>query len=253
MNTIPDHAKLDKEDDDSSPDGRTDSVQGLEAPLTRYGVGYLFPIVTTIILSAMLTLPLILTNYFVTVTPFTEGQFQGDPIAPAILNAVYFLVIALVGGFIFVYLIRKNKQLLVRIVFLGALWISSATLLLLFADALATLYSIPSSWPLYISVVTACILTGALLTHAAIHFPIGSFARNLAIIVFGALIGAFLGLNMPTWTLLAILVALSAYDIYGVFKGPIKEIAESSLPSNDVNEKAEQNEVIPLLTYASKH
>ena len=63
-----------------------------------------------------------------------------------------------------------------------------------------------------------------------------------------------MGLNIPTWTVVSILAALSLYDIYGVFRGPIKELAESTMPSNSIPKTTTPvRDPIPILTYASKH
>jgi presenilin-like A22 family membrane protease len=77
----------------------------------------------------------------------------------------------------------------------------------------------------------------------------GSRVRNLATIIIGALIGAFLGPNIPTWTILLLLVALAVYDIYAVKQGPIKEMVETL---EEAGEEEGEGADIPMLTYATK-
>jgi hypothetical protein len=51
-------------------------------------------------------------------------------------------------------------------------------------------------------------------------------AKNQALLVLGGLMGAFLAVILPTWTVVFMLVLLSIYDIYSVRHGPIREIME---------------------------
>ncbi|MHA2327026.1 MAG: hypothetical protein ACXACR_00745 [Candidatus Hodarchaeales archaeon] len=63
-----------------------------------------------------------------------------------------------------------------------------------------------------------------------ISFGIQSFDKilfkNLMMIFFGAMIGSLLGIHLPLLTALLILIGLSLYDIYAVFRGPLKGIIE---------------------------
>jgi presenilin-like A22 family membrane protease len=54
---------------------------------------------------------------------------------------------------------------------------------------------------------------------------IGHFA---AIIIIGGLTGTFLGVSIPTLTAIALLIALAAYDLFAVYKGPIGKMAQST-------------------------
>jgi presenilin-like A22 family membrane protease len=50
----------------------------------------------------------------------------------------------------------------------------------------------------------------------------------LGIVLIGGLTGTFLGVSIPTLTAVALLLALSAYDLFAVYKGPIGKMAEST-------------------------
>ena len=45
--------------------------------------------------------------------------------------------------------------------------------------------------------------------------------------------GAFLAIILPTWTVLAMLIGLSLYDIYAVKKGPIRDIVNVAIEEEE--------------------
>jgi presenilin-like A22 family membrane protease len=49
-----------------------------------------------------------------------------------------------------------------------------------------------------------------------------------AIILIGGMTGTFLGVSIPTLTAIALLIALAAYDLFAVYKGPIGKMAQST-------------------------
>jgi presenilin-like A22 family membrane protease len=50
--------------------------------------------------------------------------------------------------------------------------------------------------------------------------------RNIYVISIGTLIGAFMGIAMPLWTTIVLLIGVSIWDFISVKRGPIKGIME---------------------------
>jgi len=77
-------------------------------------------------------------------------------------------------------------------------------------------------WPwLLVSLLgSACL---GLLIHKSKGVP-----HLAGIILIGAMTGTFLGVSIPTLTAVALLIALAAYDLFAVFKGPIGKMAQST-------------------------
>ena len=50
----------------------------------------------------------------------------------------------------------------------------------------------------------------------------------IAMVLIGAMTGTFLGVSIPTLTAMVLLLALAAYDLFAVYKGPIGKIAQST-------------------------
>ena len=53
-------------------------------------------------------------------------------------------------------------------------------------------------------------------------------AHLAAVIIVGGMTGTFLGVSIPTLTAVVLLLALAAYDLFAVYKGPIGKMAQSS-------------------------
>ncbi|MFW9830721.1 MAG: hypothetical protein ACFFD8_03005, partial [Candidatus Thorarchaeota archaeon] len=50
--------------------------------------------------------------------------------------------------------------------------------------------------------------------------------KNGGLLLFGAAVGAFLGVVLPVWTSVLLLIGLAIYDYFSVKKGPIRKIVE---------------------------
>jgi hypothetical protein len=84
----------------------------------------------------------------------------------------------------------------------------------------AALMSSDWAWPL-VSFLAAIVL--GLTIHKSKGIP--HFA---AIVVIGGMTGTFLGVSIPTLTGVVLLLALAAYDLIAVYKGPIGKMARST-------------------------
>jgi len=73
------------------------------------------------------------------------------------------------------------------------------------------------------------------------------FIKNFIILYVGLLTGALLGIMMPLWTTIAILIGISLWDIFAVLykKGPIKQMIDlaSDISDEEIEEKIKSGEV----------
>ncbi|MHA2407531.1 MAG: presenilin family intramembrane aspartyl protease, partial [Candidatus Ranarchaeia archaeon] len=214
---------------------------------TGHSWKYLIPIVATLVISSVFAWITYLATGQLQVLPFDPSQFQGDQATPAVLNTALYVGIALIAAFSIIYLLRRQKIHLIRIIFIFALAFTSTVVIYLILNSLGVLLN--ASPLTRIILIASSPVYGLCLTYFVTSLTPGSKIRNLATIVIGSLIGAFLGPNIPTWTILLLLVALAIYDIYAVKQGPIKEMVETL----EETEKEEGEGIdIPMLTYATK-
>ncbi len=89
-------------------------------------------------------------------------------------------------------------------------------------------------------------VAGTFLGYGLLSDKTSEFAKNIALLLYGAFIGAFLGIVLPTWTAFLLVGVLSIYDIIAVFKGPIKKIIEMT--------EADENANLPVdMTYTDRN
>jgi hypothetical protein len=73
------------------------------------------------------------------------------------------------------------------------------------------------------------------------------FTKNMIVLYISLLISASMGIFMPLWTTIAILIGISFWDIYAVLhkSGPIKEMIDiaSKSNSNDVDDESVESRV----------
>ena len=70
-------------------------------------------------------------------------------------------------------------------------------------------------------------LLGTIILGLAIYKSKG-FTHLAAIVIVGGMTGTFLGVSIPMLTAIALLLALAAYDLFAVYKGPIGKMAQTA-------------------------
>ena len=79
-----------------------------------------------------------------------------------------------------------------------------------------------SFWPWIIVSLLATIILGLSIYKSK------GITHLAAIVIVGGMTGAFLGVSIPMLTAIALLLALAAYDLFAVYKGPIGKMAQSA-------------------------
>lgn len=181
---------------------------------------HLLPEIFAIALAGALTYGLQASNASIetiTIFPETTGGVT--------LNASIFVVLMAATGTVMYLFIKYGLKRLVRyligfavfaLVFFLFMWYGG-----LYAEQLPPFLASESpAWPM-ISLLASI---GLGLT---LHKSKG-IAHFAAIIVIGGMTGTFLGVSIPTLTAAALLLALAAYDLFAVYKGPIGKMAQST-------------------------
>ena len=199
-------------------------------------------IIGALILSAILTYTYFnpaLGNIPEPINPISEPTNDPVGIAGAALgNALIYVGIALVGGLIFVLLLRQGLHRILEIVFASIMGLSAFLFGSLIVPAL--LYQLIVTFPAFNPVFTALqirletygILAG--LVFAIINFAVLGLQRfkteklhNALMILFGMSMGSIFGIWFDHISLIVVLIALGLYDIYAVFYGPLKQMFQT--------------------------
>ena len=209
------------------------------------------PIITVIIVAGILAY----LTYFVAGVQIEGGYISEEQYGAlgGILNGIIFTVLSVISAFIIVFIIRKKGIDVLKYIFgftfgfLGFFltWFFISIILylifILFPETvlLVNLYYITTD---VISPIIVGILTFFLLYK---YFKSKTIlTKNIIVLYISLLISASMGIFMPLWTTIAILIGISFWDIYAVLhkRGPIKEMIDiaSKNSNNDlVNENLE--------------
>ncbi|MHA1506621.1 MAG: presenilin family intramembrane aspartyl protease [Candidatus Asgardarchaeia archaeon] len=171
----------------------------------------LIPIVSSITIASLLTAYLSRATEPIEIVPFEGSSGPG-----AFMNAIYFMILTLFGGFLILLILRYDMKLLFKLIFGFSLFLSSFIL---------SLYMMILFLPAYHSMILSVTLAIALST-SVISKMVPNFIRNLSVILLSGEVGSFMGFNIPPISTFIILSVLALYDVISVKKGPLKGIVE---------------------------
>jgi len=179
----------------------------------------LIPEVLAIALAGLLTYGLRATS-----APITPITMFPETTSGVTLNTTIFVVMmAAAGTFMYLFIKFGMKRIvkylinfaLIALTLFLFIWYGS-----LYAAYLPPILTSDLNW-IFISIVATVALGLAIFkSKGMLHFA--------GIIAIGGLTGTFLGVSIPTFTAIVLLLALAAYDLFAVYKGPIGKIAQST-------------------------
>ncbi|HKT22010.1 MAG TPA: hypothetical protein VJR06_05305 [Nitrososphaerales archaeon] len=145
----------------------------------------------------------------------------GTSLAGSAINAAILVAFAFVLTLLLVWLLRRKMVLSFKVLIFGSVAFSAFVLTMVTADVFAVDF-LPPAFELPVAFGVPALVV------AAIAYVI--FVKNVpwlatAVLAFvGAEVGSFFAVTLSPWTALALPIAFSLYDIYAVFKGPLKAL-----------------------------
>ena len=184
----------------------------------KTGIVHLAPILVSLLFGVSCAYLLLTASVeFYQITPFQEG-------VGSIGNALYFVILVAVGATL-LYLLLKRKSLKLATLITGVALTSAVFMLSFFyIIALSSMFPILYSDTLVLS-LSLCI---TVLVDFVI-FRAHNRVCDLAVLLLGGALGAFLGNSIPTLSAISILGVLAVYDVFAVYYGPVGKIAHSGL------------------------
>lgn len=145
----------------------------------------------------------------------------GSSATGSVLNAIFLVASAFVLTLGLVWLLRRKKVTSFKVIVFASVAFSGFILTLVTADDFAVQY-LPAALENPFSFGGATVVV---LLLAYIIFVKNSPWLSTAVLAFvGAEVGSFFAETLPPWTALALPIAFSVYDIYAVFRGPLKAL-----------------------------
>lgn len=201
----------------------------------------LLPIVITLGIALMLSIIGIASGITIAGAPFSETE---GGLFFALLNALFYTLFAIIGITVIYYAIKYGKEKVLRIFFILCFGFMGVFLIFFFLYLMLAIFEVVEDI-YFILVVIISIVAGLYLSYSLLAKNASPKAKNTALLLFGAFIGAFLGIVLPTWTAFLLIGILSVYDIIAVFRGPIKKIIE-------MTEENEESGLPVDMTYATQ-
>jgi presenilin-like A22 family membrane protease len=155
----------------------------------------------------------------VQVTPLPEG-------VGSLGNGLYFVLLAGIGATLLYLLIKRKKLRLIGLITGLALTVAVLMLSIIYLFAAFSLLDVPFTTALILTLTVAASVT--VLADFLIFKIQGKFS-NIAILLLGGALGAFLGIFIPVVSAVLILAFLAIYDIFAVYRGPVGKIAQRGL------------------------
>ena len=197
---------------------------------------YPLPIILVVIIAGILAY----LTYFEAGIQFDGGYFSESEMGAlgGILNGLIYTAIAVISAFIIIFIIKKKGIGVLRYIFgfsfalIGFFqtWFFGQIVIYVFFLELPHLFYLLYYELIFLSAVFTILMIYQYFTSQSIK------TKNFIVLYIGLLIGASMGVLMPLWTTLAILIGISCWDIFAVLykHGPIKQLIDiASTPEED--------------------
>ncbi|MHA2393612.1 MAG: hypothetical protein ACXAEX_16875 [Promethearchaeota archaeon] len=173
---------------------------------------------------------------------FSESEFGA---IGGIINGLIYTAVAALSAFIIIFIIkRRGTGTLMYIFGIGfglvaffQTWFFGEVILFLTLSSIPRLFYLFYVELIFFTIVFTVVLIYKYFTSKSIK------VKNFIVLYIGLLIGASMGVLMPLWTTLAILIGISLWDIFAVLykRGPIKQLIELvSKPEDETDHISEE-------------
>ena len=167
--------------------------------------------------------------------PFSNNTNDAAGAAQAlVLNSLYFVALIFIGGIIFIIFIKYGLHklmdyILATVFFLGtfafSLFIFPAILFQLFNNVPELIILLGSNQQeTFNLLILSLSLLFAIITALGLFYIKNYRVHNVLMIIFGMSMGTIFGVTFDSLSLIGVLIALALYDIYAVFRGPLKNM-----------------------------
>ena len=145
----------------------------------------------------------------------------GTSATGSVLNAIILVVAAFVLTLGLLWLLRRKRVTSFKVIVFASVAFSGFILTLVTADDFAVQY-LPPAFEIPFSFGGAALVV--VLLWYVIFVKNAAWLSTLVLAFVGAEVGSFLAETLPPWTSLALPIAFSIYDIYAVFRGPLRAL-----------------------------
>ncbi len=196
----------------------------------KIGLIHLTPVLLSSTASSILAWVLEQSNILAEVeTPFSRSPSM----EASIYNLTVFMSLIGFGSILLYILVKFRKIGVLKLLFLSSLALSLLGITEIYILAFSTILSLEYIFLEDLSILIAAVIS--LLTVYTIATSENEYVVASLMLFYGSSAGSLFGVLLPIWTIILVAAALSLYDLYSVFKGPLKhliELEKSRSPTN---------------------
>ena len=145
----------------------------------------------------------------------------GQSSAGSIGNAIILVTIVFVSTLLLVWVLRRKMVFSFKLLIFVSISISAFVLTLVTFGSVISNF-VPDAWQLPLDVAVSGFMV--VLVGITIFAKTSARLSTVVLAFVGAEVGSFFASTLPPVTALALPVVFSAYDIYAVFRGPLKQL-----------------------------
>ncbi|MDG7011269.1 MAG: hypothetical protein JRN57_04020 [Nitrososphaerota archaeon] len=145
----------------------------------------------------------------------------GTSVEGSVINAILLVGFAFALTVGLVWLLKRRMVMSFKVLIFGSVAFSAFVLTMVTADVFAVNY-LPPSFELPVAFGVPALVVAAV--AYVIFVKNVSWLATVILAFVGAEVGSFFAVTLSPWTALALPIAFSIYDIYAVFKGPLKAL-----------------------------
>jgi len=209
----------------------------------KVGLIHLTPVVLTLIFSTVFAL---LYSGSTLLSEEIAPFLREDTLEASIYNAFIFFLLTALGTIILLLLSLKRKLSLLRMFFIVTVTVVlfsfyQILLLVVFEKAYGP-ETLPDD---FIFLFIPLLLT--LFSSYIIFYSQNEILVMVLTILYGSGLGTLLGAMLPLWSIIAIGLVMSIYDLYSVFRGPLKKIIDVVAGTPREGEEGERKDKMMVL------
>jgi hypothetical protein len=160
---------------------------------------------------------------YVAVGPISVGPFTSSTPAGSAENAFTLVLLVFVTTVAMVWLVRKKLVMSFKTVIFAAVSFSAFALTWFTVDALLSSQSWYSAW-YTLPVEVSLSLAPVIVVGYTIYVKNYALLSTAVMSIVGAEVGSFFASTLPLTTALILPLLFGLYDIYAVFRGPLKQL-----------------------------
>lgn len=162
-----------------------------------------------------------------------QGLISEETPAEGFGQGLFLTVMAVISSVIIVFLVKKKGENALKYIMSFSFLLLTFMLLYFFGIFLVDFIVMGDIFLFNVVFNIYTVFCGVLTVYLVYMFFSGKMGyklKNLYILMVGILIGAFMGVIMPLWTTITMLIGISLWDIYSVLsrRGPIRNIMEKT-------------------------